>query len=479
MATFVCIFEDKKFSNFLPLSLSQPVFDLRIGFNNLRTRLQDDIGSEKLGVLCRDYLASVVEARDGTILVNKDPEGESIFINGRLLCYAEELAEILEKIPNGGIAVKGGYVVAGKLEGEAATDFAAYIKRRISEDTIGQLCDELNGYVTTDAKKENGTKKKRTVPLQEADEGTYEDDHALGQDNLAEKLPKQLLDLIDKHNLKRVDMPEARLLSFTWQMIEENPKVIEDDFQKSPFRGQSEEAVVYPGVRMVGEENILLGEGVVIKPGVVLDASSGPIVINDGSTIMANALVLGPTYVGRGSIIKAGAKILEGTSVGDVCKIGGEVDSTIFGNWTNKQHDGFLGHSYLGEWVNIGAGSNNSDLKNNYSAVRMWCGGMIRETGRQFLGLIMGDHTKVGIGTLFNSGTVVGFNCNVFGNEMVQKFVPSYSWGHGRGVSDYALEKAMLTAQVVMERRDVKYVEAYQNLFQKISELSQRSGRNI
>jgi UDP-N-acetylglucosamine diphosphorylase/glucosamine-1-phosphate N-acetyltransferase len=479
VATFVCIFEDKKFSNFLPLSLSQPVFDLRIGFHNLRTRLQDDIGSDKVGVLCRDYLAPVLEIRDQRIAVNKDPDGESIFVNGRLLCYGDELSEILEKIPDNGIAVKGGYVVAAKLGEKAAADFAAYIKRRISEDTIGQLCDELQGYVTTGREKGAGTKRKRTVPLQEAELGTYEDDHALGQDNVAEKIPKQLLELIDKHHLSRIDMAEARLLSFTWQMIEENPRVIEDDFQKSPFRGQSEEAVVYPGVRMVGEESILVGEGVVIKPGVVLDASSGPIVLNDGSTIMANALVLGPTYVGRGSIVKAGAKILEGTSIGDVCKIGGEVDQTIFGHWTNKQHDGFLGHSYLGEWVNIGAGSNNSDLKNNYSAVRMWCAGMVRETGRQFLGLIIGDHTKAGIGTLFNSGTVVGFNCNVFGSEMVNKFVPSYSWGHGADVSDYDLEKAMLTAQVVMERRDVKFGDAYKNLFQKIFELSGRSGRNI
>ncbi len=455
------------------------MFDLRIGFYNLRTRIQNDLGSDKIGVLCRDYLAPVMELRDETISVNKDPDGESLFVNGRLLCYGDELAEILEKIPNNGIAVKGGYVIAAKLDGVAAKDFAAYIKRRISEDTIDQLCDELHKYVGTKAKTDRGAKKKRNVHLDEADVGTYEDDHALGQDNLAEKLPKQLLELIDAHNLRRLEIPEARLLSFTWQMIEENPRVIEDDFQKSPFRGQSEETVVYPGVRMVGEESILIGEGVVIKPGAVLDASSGPIIINDDSAVMANALILGPTYVGHRSIIKGGAKILEGNSIGNVCKVGGEVDQSIFGNWTNKQHDGFLGHSYLGEWVNIGAGSNNSDLKNNYSPVRMWCAGMIRETGRQFLGLIMGDHTKVSIGTLFNSGTVVGFNCNVFGSEIVDKFVPSFSWGHGAGSSDYELEKALLTAQVVMERRDVKFVKAYRELFQKIFSLSEASRRNI
>jgi UDP-N-acetylglucosamine diphosphorylase/glucosamine-1-phosphate N-acetyltransferase len=285
--------------------------------------------------------------------------------------------------------------------------------------------------------------------------------------------------LIDRHNLKRIDLSEARLLSFPWQIIEENPRVIEDDFEKSPFRGQSEETVVYPGVRMVGEDNVVVGEGVVIKPGVVLDASSGPIFLNDGASIMANALVLGPAYLGRKSIIKSGAKILEGTSIGNVCKIGGEVDETVFGDYSNKQHDGFLGHSYIGEWVNIGAGSNNSDLKNNYSAVRMWSAGAIRGTGRQFLGLIMGDHTKAGIGTLFNSGTVAGFNCNLYGSEMVQKFVPSFSWGHGDEMIEYEFEKAMLTAQVVMERRDVKFSDVHKNLFKKIYDLSNRCGRNI
>ncbi|UCG51390.1 MAG: hypothetical protein JSW58_14570 [Candidatus Latescibacterota bacterium] len=479
MAAFVCIFEDKKFSNFFPLSLSQPVFELRIGFQNFRIRLQEETTAEKVGVLCRDYLAPLMKLRDSTLVVNEIPTGETVFLNGRVLCYGTELAELLEKLPDGGIAVKGGYVVAAKLAGEAAQDFAAYIRKRISEETIEQLCKELKGYVAAKGKTSGAKQRRRTLVSQEADEGTYEDDHALGQDSLAEKLPQQLLQMIDRHNLRRVDVSEARLLSFPWQLIDENPQVIEDDFQKSPFRGQSEETVVYPGVRMVGEDNVVVGEGVVLKPGVVLDASAGPIFINDGTSVMANALILGPSYVGKNSIIKSGAKILEGTSIGDVCKIGGEVDRSVFGSYSNKQHDGFLGHSYIGQWVNIGAGSNNSDLKNNYSAVRMWCAGMIRETGRQFLGLIMGDHTKAGIGTLFNSGAVIGFNCNLYGSELVEKFVPSFSWGHGKDMVDYELEKAMLTAQVVMERRDVKYGDAYKNIFKKIFDLSNRSARNI
>ncbi|MFQ5512520.1 MAG: putative sugar nucleotidyl transferase [Candidatus Krumholzibacteriia bacterium] len=480
MIRFACIFEDKKFSNFFPLSLSQPVFELRIGGRNFRERLEVEAGAAKNGVLCRDYLAPLVGLKYEGLMVNELPGDDCLFINGRLLCYADELKELLGKIPDNGIAVKGGYVIAAKLTGEAAEDFAAYIRRRISEDTIEQLCEELRQYVTAGKKKPGVAKgKKKGVVSPEADQGTYEDDHALGQDSLAEKLPQQLLQIIDEHNVTRADMPEARLLSFPWQIIEENPAVIEDDFQKSPFRGQSEESIVYPGVQMVGEENIVVGEGAVIRPGVVIDASSGPVVVNDGSTVMPNASLLGPVYVGRNSTIKTGAKILEGTSVGDVCKIGGEVDQTIFGAYSNKQHDGFIGHSYIGEWVNIGAGSNNSDLKNNYSPVRMWCAGTIRETGRQFLGLIMGDHSKTGIGTLFNSGTVVGFNCNIFGTEMADKFVPSYSWGSGGALVEYQLEKALLTAQVVLERREIKFDDVYRHYFERIFELSEKCRRNI
>jgi len=143
MKEFVCIFEDKKFSNFFPLSLSQPVFELRIGGKCLRTRLLDDLGAEHVGVLCRDYLAPVASVRDEGVMVNQVPDGETVFLNGRLLCYGDELDELLSKVPQNGLAVKGGYVVAARLSAEAARGFAEYIRLRVSEETIDRLCDEL------------------------------------------------------------------------------------------------------------------------------------------------------------------------------------------------------------------------------------------------------------------------------------------------------------------------------------------------
>ncbi len=458
--------------------MNQSVFELRIGFQNLRLRLHEEFVDAIPGVLCREYLSATMRLRAPDISVNEMPGGETIFLNGRLICYSGELQALLQKIPPNGICIKGGYVMAAKLENAAAEDFAHYIQKRIGEESIEKLCEELRGYVS--AKKTAEKKLKRgTILSASAEEGSFEDDHAVGQDSLEEKLPKELDAIINKHGMAVVEAQEARLLSFPWQIIEENRRVMKDDFQRLPFRGQSEETVVYPGVHMVSEENISVGEAAVIKPGVVLDASSGPIVISDGAVIMANSTLVGPVYVGKNSIVKPASKILEGTSIGDVCKIGGEVDGTIFAAYSNKQHDGFIGHSYVGEWVNIGAGSNNSDLKNNYSPVRMWCAGTMRTTGRQFLGLIMGDHSKTGITTSFNTGTVIGFNCNVFGSEMPDKFIPSFSWGQGSNMSVYDLKKAMQTAQIVLERRDIKWEQSHTQLFTKIFELSEKCGRNV
>jgi len=473
----VCIFEDKRFSNFFPLSLSQPVFDLRVGFQTFRSRLEDEFPSETVQLLCRDYLAPLTKLRLPDRAVNEAPIGDTLFLNGRLLCFQGELKEVLDGLADNNIAVKGGYVVAARLQEKQAQAFAEYIGKRISEDTISQMCDELRDL--SRGGEPPAQKAPPEIRSNRAEVGTYEDVHALGQDSVEEKVPVELSKLVKKHDIRIVEMPEARLLSFPWQMIEFNPDVITDDFHRLPFRGLSEESVIYPGVQLVVEENIVIGESVVIKPGAVLDASNGPIAIGDRSLIMPNVSIVGPVSIGNDNIIRTGAKILGGTSTGTVCRIGGEVEGTIVGSYSNKQHDGFIGHSYIGEWVNIGAASNNSDLKNNYSPVRMWNAGRMKSTGRQFMGLLMGDHTKTGINTLFNTGTVVGFNCNIFSAEMPDRFVPSYSWGHGAELTEYDLTKAMQTAEIVMERRKVKFDTAHREIFERIHELSSRCARNI
>ena len=176
----------------------------------------------------------------------------------------------------------------------------------------------------------------------------------------------------------------------------------------------------------------------------------------------------GPLYVGPGTLIKAGARIYGETSLGAVCKVAGEVGESIFADFVNKQHDGFMGHAVLGSWVNLGAGTTNSDLKNNYGPVRVDLGRGPVDTGLRFLGLLMGEHSKSAIGTLFNTGTCVGFSCNVFASGFPPKFLPNFSWGLD-GTTRYAVEPAIATARVVMSRRGVAFQDVHAALFRVLA----------
>ncbi len=244
---------------------------------------------------------------------------------------------------------------------------------------------------------------------------------------------------------------DVGLVSFPWDLVELNGEELGKDF--ASVGGSKIETEPSPMVHMVAEENVRIGKNVRISPGVVIDAGSGPVSIADEVVVMANASLEGPLHIGRGSIIKMGAKIYGGTTIGPVSKIGGEVAETVVQGYVNKQHEGFLGHSYIGEWVNLGAGTDTSDMKNNYSPVRVAVAGKLVDSGELFVGLFMGDHSKTGIGTVFNTGTVVGACCNIFGADYPPKFVPSFAWGGASGFKEHDLKKAIETAGRAMGRR--------------------------
>ena len=476
MSTHTCIFEDKTHANFLPLSLARPVFDLRIGCGTLRSRLLDGLPNGGLSLVCREYLTAITRDGSPRAVVNEPASKATLFLNGRWLALGAERERILEAVTEGTVAVKGGYVVAARLPAAAAKELSAYLIRRVSAAAVDEVCAALRAAGSAAAEP---TRKRAPSRSSVAPAGGHEDAHALAQNHFEEKLPAEIEQLIERHHLRRVVVDDARLLSFPWQLIEFNHDAIHDDFARLPFRGQPDTSVVYAGAHIVDPDHVVLGEKTVIRAGAVLDATDGPIVIADHAVIMPNTTLVGPCFVGSGSIVNAGARVLAGTSIGPVCKIGGEVSETIVAAYSNKQHDGFLGNSYVGEWVNIGAATNNSDLKNNYSGVRMWCAGRERETGRQFLGLLMGDHTKTGINALFNTGTVVGFNCNLFSSEMPAKFVPSFSWGHGETLARYDLARAMQTAAVVMERRNIRFTPVHRELFEAIVRIGELSAWNV
>lgn len=261
-------------------------------------------------------------------------------------------------------------------------------------------------------------------------------------------------------------------LNYPWDLVNANAQAITRDFAFYNRGGQIL-GKVYPNVTLLNAQNIFIAASAKVKPGVVLDAEEGPIYIDEGATVMANAALQGPLYVGKNSTIKMGAKIYEGTAIGDVCKIGGEVEESIIQGYSNKQHEGFLGHAYLGEWVNLGADTNNSDLKNNYGSVKVRINGASIDSGSLFAGLFMGDHAKSGINTMFNTGTVVGVMSNVFGAGYPSKAVPSFAWGGVPSFETYALDKALEVARRVMARRKCELTAAQEKVLRHVFALTE------
>jgi len=269
-------------------------------------------------------------------------------------------------------------------------------------------------------------------------------------------------------------LSKSTLIRYPWDLVNKNASEIKNDFERLNSGAQLHGKVSERAV-LLHDTQIHVGRESEIGPGVVLDATKGPIHIGARVTVMPNAVLEGPVFIGDGSTIKIGAKIYEGTSIGEVCKVGGEVEESIIHSYSNKQHDGFLGHSYLGQWVNLGADTNNSDLKNNYGSVKVWVNGELVDSRSPFAGLFMGDHSKTGINTMFNTGTSVGVMCNVFGAGFPPKFMPSFSWGGSDGLAEYDVQKALAMARIVMRRRGIDLTEAYGQMLKHIFEEKQNN----
>ncbi|MEQ8323546.1 MAG: GlmU family protein [Vicingaceae bacterium] len=230
----------------------------------------------------------------------------------------------------------------------------------------------------------------------------------------------------------------------------------------------------------LGQENVFLGERIFIHKSAQVNASTlnskeGPIIVDEGAEIMEGCSIRGPLYLGKGSILKMGAKIYGPVSIGDHCKVGGEVNNSVINSYSNKGHDGFLGNSVIGSWCNLGADTNNSNLKNDYSDVKLWSfeKASFVKSGLQFLGLIMGDHSKCGINTMFNTGTVAGVFCNIYGAGFQPNFIPSFSWGKPGAFMTYQFEKAIDVAQRVMDRRNIALSAQEEKILRHVFDHSQ------
>ncbi|MFN6380453.1 MAG: GlmU family protein [Flavobacteriales bacterium] len=230
--------------------------------------------------------------------------------------------------------------------------------------------------------------------------------------------------------------------------------------------------VVSDSNKIIGDASKVLVAAGAKAEGCTFNTTNGPIIIDKDAEVMEGALIRGPFCLGEHSQIKMGAKIYGATTIGPHCKVGGEVSNSVIMGYSNKAHDGFLGNSVLGEWCNLGADTNNSNLKNNYSRVKIWNyeSRDFVDTGLTFCGLIMGDHAKSGINTMFNTGTVVGPFANVFGGGFPPKYIPAFAWGGADGFENYDFQKAMQTAERVFARRSISLTKEYQELYANIIE---------
>lgn len=273
----------------------------------------------------------------------------------------------------------------------------------------------------------------------------------------------------DFNSLLVLEASDFRNITHLWDLFLMNGEEIKSDMARLKHNSTEDYSISSKAI-LQNRTEVYIGKDATIEPGAVLIADKGPIYIGPGTTIMAGALIKGPAAICENAYVNMGAKIYPDTTIGPVCKVGGEINNSIFHSYSNKGHDGFVGNSLIGQWCNLGADTNTSNLKNNYSTIRItdWNSRQEVETGQQFLGTVMGDHTKTAINTQLNTGTVCGVNCNIFASDFPPKFIPSFSWVGSNVIQPYKLDKAYKAMEAMMGRRNINLTHSYKNLMESI-----------
>lgn len=423
----LCVFEDARVPHLRPLVETRAAFDLRLGIRSVLQTTCDafDVRSDALTLHTRQAVAGVTSREHPNVAVPGagdplPPSGaDLLFVNARFIADGEALDLLRDAVTlrdRGCAFTAGDAVVAAWMPGAALPDDA------FDRDDLTPLFTDL---------------------------------------------PEESLD---------EPIGEAALIKHPWDLLGTLEAALTRDFHDLlPYNilgnvYDRTDADVHEGVVATAPENIYIAPGATVKPGAILDGSGGPIYLDTGSTVFEQAVVKGPVYLGPKSQIKVQADVAS-AAIGTWCKVGGEVHDSVLHSLSNKGHQGFLGHSYLGRWCNLGADTNTSNLKNDYGEVSAYdpADGDFVGTGRQFAGLFMGDHAKCGINTMFNTGTVVGTGCNIFGGGFPDRYVPPFSWGGANsGFTTYRIEKALTVADTVMQRRDTHLDDAEANLLRAL-----------
>ncbi|MEK7775240.1 MAG: putative sugar nucleotidyl transferase [Candidatus Zixiibacteriota bacterium] len=414
MSLNVVVYEDNQFRAFYPLTYTRPVFTLRAGIVPLHLRLKRFFGNISVSCAARHDIAPFLSetVRDLPVNIVKRGDGDLFFVNGRLRDPGN-LAQLIDKC---------------------------------TLNTVFTTDDGIAGVFLV------GNMLKNAPSI-----ATPEDFVKLVSDEWGDFTPVQTT---------------ATLYRGLWDIMADIEGEIDADYKwLSPTFGAVKDVKIHDGSWLIHREQIFLGEMVEVMPGAVIDATKGPVYVGINSRVESHAAIYGPCVIGANSVILAGK--IAGSSIGHTCRVGGEVEESIFHAYVNKYHAGFIGHSYVGQWVNFGAMTTNSDLKNNYSTIRVTVNGDSIDTGSIKVGSFIGDHTKFGIGTLLNTGIAIGPACNIFGGILLTDHeVPPFQWGATGRYHQYQFDKAMTSISAACDRRNHQLSAHEKELLRKISENS-------
>lgn len=400
----ICLFEDEKWTDLNPLASFIPIYELRCGILTLKEKVEKHFASDKVLIHARRYLTETIIGQLYNNILFDPNYSEEWLFINGRIIADEQLVKVLNGITEETVFTNNGMVIA------------AYLKSGNLKN-IMQNAPEFPDF-----------SKLTNIPIKH-----------LG----------------------------TKYIAFPWDLIKFNGEEILNDF-KLLKADLSPNLRNYEGVVCRNKGQIHIGNYCEIEPFVFLNADKGPIYIDDHVKIYSHCSIEGPVFIGHNSMIKTHSSIYKNTSIGGVSKIGGEVENSIIHSYTNKQHYGFLGHSYLGQWINLGAGTTNSDLKNNYSPVRVNHNGKEIDTGMTFLGSMIGDYTKTAIGTTLNTGSIIGACCNILSEKTAPKYIPPFSWVNCENYSEYAFDKIIETTKLVYSRRGIIFTDSDSRLFSEV-----------
>ena len=406
----IVLFEDERLADLYPLVYLRAAFDLRCGIFTLKDKIQEKFPGCKLYLETRDELDAVTAERHGAETVNSH---DAVRPDDDVLLV--NAAAILTGAPS----------TYSERERVVLGEDGRFIWAFLERDTVERLDTPAS------------------IGLAE---------------KAAQVLPKET--------------GQDILIRYPWDLIHHNPGQIESDFRQ--FSGPAAKSTPLQGAAMIGpSENLYIGENVELQPHTWIDCRTGPVILSDGVKVSAFTSIHGPAFIGKNTQLFE-AQVREGCSIGPVCRVGGEVEESIFQGHSNKYHTGFLGHSYVCEWVNLGALTTNSDLKNDYTTVKVQVGTEQVDTGQLKVGAFIGDHTKTSIGTLLNTGTMVGIMCNLMaGSSVLPKYIPSFAWYLQDRISKgLGLRHALSTARAAMSRRKVELTQAMEDLIRHAEEIT-------